>query len=161
MTVVCFVRNGNCGTPGGRALRNVDRTRSVGCDHWARRVQEPPNPYKPVRLNHQIATACFASLAMTNRVAFCVIARRAQPDVAAQPLAALPPYGCGVPLAGACPAIRRSKTLCTARSPGMPPVSCRLIFLNRRLRRTFSHFNLRMIAFSAAIWHDEGTKRRQ
>ena len=34
---------------GRRALRAVLRSPSVGRDHWARRVQELPNPYKPVR----------------------------------------------------------------------------------------------------------------
>ena len=39
---VCPVRRFADGTPGRRALRTVERTFSVGRDHWARRVQELP-----------------------------------------------------------------------------------------------------------------------
>ena len=93
------------GAPGRRALRS-------GCDRQivghadlgvptAKRRTVQTNKFVQIRWL-EIATASVRTgFAMTNGVACCVIARLAEQAVAAQPLAALPPYGCGVPLAGA------------------------------------------------------------
>ena len=93
------------GAPSRRALRREFDRRIVGHDHRACRPRSGRRRRQASLYKFggsEISTASVRTdFAMTSGVACRVIARLAEQAVAALPLAAFPPYGCGVPLAGA------------------------------------------------------------